>query len=113
MPYGLGKFWRANTLALFLATLTLVFGVRHFPFIFMLIANKYYRNIGENSWYRNKSTVNLPNPYQTPCTFYNVKIYKILYFSVLLYLGRLTDALSLLEKNLTENPDRFLEESYM
>ena len=88
-------------LAKFLATLTL------------LIANKYYRNIGENSWYRNKSTVNLPNPYQTPCTFYNVKIYKILYFSVLLYLGRLTDALSLLEKNLTENPDRFLEESYM
>jgi len=32
---------------------------------------------------------------------------------VLLYLGRLTDALSLLEKNLTENPDRFLEESYI
>ena len=88
-------------LAKFLATLTL------------LIANKYYRNIGENSWYRNKSTVNLPNPYQTPCILYNVKIYKILYFSVLLYLGRLTDALSLLEKNLTENPDRFLEESYM
>ena len=31
----------------------------------------------------------------------------------LLYLGRLKEALNLLESNLTEHPDRFLEESYV